>query len=366
MSCCQFEILKKIAGVFKLDQQVLNCKALGEGHIHDTFRVTTTDPDHPGYVLQRINRHVFQNVPELMENIRRLTEHLRKAEISNNPFHSLILYPTKSGADFHCDEKGNYWRCSNFCENDNTRPDQMNPKKAFETGRAIGTFHLDLLDFPDPPLNETIPGFHDVGLRICNFENAIRSAADKKNNQAGPEIEKIMQEKQKMLNLGQLIKSDNMPTRITHNDTKINNFLFDRHDRVICIIDLDTVMNGSVLFDFGDALRTLASSSDENDPDIAGVSFNLVLYKAFSKGYIQAAGSFLTKTEIENLAFSPKLMTYIMAVRFLTDFLEGNVYYKVSNEKQNLVRAKNQLALLESMEKHFVAMDNYISKLSRN
>jgi Ser/Thr protein kinase RdoA (MazF antagonist) len=358
---------KSIFEQFKTEGTFASCAPIGEGHINDTFLAKTAEPEFPEYVIQRINHAIFKDVDGLMENIRRITSHLQNKlnEATSGAGHTVAmrLIETIGQKTYFKDLAGNYWRCFEFVKNHTNHDAPLSLHRAFEGGKALGKFQLLLSDLPGEPLFEILPDFHNLKKRLDNFNQALTQNPVGRVDSVKTEIEKMLDRADEMLLVYRLGEAGKIPVRITHNDTKFNNILFDDKENAICIIDLDTVMPGFVLYDFGDAIRTLANTATEDEDDLLKVSFDLVLYKSFAQGYLTEAGKFLTPTEKEHLAFSAKLLTYIMGLRFLTDHIAGDVYYKISRPSHNLVRARNQIRLLECMEENFGEMQKAIAEM---
>ena len=359
---------KAIFENFAVQGTFASCAPIGEGHINDTFLVKTAEAGFPDYVIQRINHAIFTNVDGLMENIQRVTSHLHK-KLTEEPAGAgqtvaMRLFETKSHQTYFQDLQGNYWRCFEFVKNSTTNNAPLSPRRAFEGGKALGKFQFLLSDLPGEPLFEILPDFHNLKKRLENFNRSLSKNPVGRADSVKTEIEKMLVRADEMLLVYRLGEAGKIPVRITHNDTKFNNILFDDDGNAICIIDLDTVMPGYVLYDFGDAIRTLANAATEDEDDLSKVSFDLVLYKSFAQGYLAEAGKFLTQTEKQHLAFSAKLLTYIMGLRFLTDYIAGDVYYKISRPNHNIVRGRNQICLLESMEGNFGEMQRVIGEIA--
>ncbi len=359
---------REIFQQFDVEGIFTGCQPTGKGHINDTLLVTTDAPDSAGYILQRINHQIFTNVPKLMENITRVTSHLR-TKLSNQPARNqhekvLEVIKTRNGATFTQDTSGNYWRCYVYCAHSPQKEGGISPEQAFEGGKALGKFQALLADLPGDPLFEIIPRFHDLAWRLENLHKAEAANVAGRLGEVRDVLEKLHIRENEMLEVHRLGLEGKIPVRITHNDTKFNNILFDEAGKAVCVIDLDTVMSGYVLNDFGDAVRTLSNTTREDEKDISGLKFNMELYRKFAAGYFSEARHFLTETETSLLAFSCKLLTYIMAVRFMTDYLAGDVYYKISHPLQNIHRAKNQVRLIECMEAQAAEMEHVIRKLA--
>ncbi len=356
-----------IAAHFPIDGTIQNIEPISVGHINDTFFVLTNGDEMPDYVIQRINHDIFKDVDKLMENIHRVTTHIAR-KLADNPAtrskKSLELVHSKNDRYYHRDDAGNYWRCYVYCQNGSaSNMNHISPRMALEGGRALGKFQSLLSDLPGKALHHTIPDFHNLGKRFADFKKAIAADAFQRARQVAGEIELFESRHHEMMTIHRLGQEGKIPLRITHNDTKFNNILFDEKTNALCIIDLDTVMSGFVHYDFGDAIRTLANTAEEDDPDLDKVNFDFELFKQFAKGYLDEARAMLTETEIKYLAFSAKVMTYIIALRFMTDFLEGDIYYKTQHELHNLERCRNQLHLLQKMDDNFLEMEKAIRDL---
>ena len=337
---CQFQIGGEFAGA----------TAHGSGHINDTYCVTFNQEGIPvRYVLQRINQSVFKNPPALMENVQRVTSHLA-AKMSGEPDRSrraLTLIPARDERAWHLDASGNYWRTYRFIENAHTYDAVESTDQAFQAARAFGRFQKLLVDLPPPRLNDTIKDFHHAPKRFMALEQAIASDVAGRAILAKPEIEYAFAHR----SITSVLLDANLPERIAHNDTKFNNVMLDdASGEGICVIDLDTVMPGLALHDFGDMVRTATSPAKEDEQDLSKVTMQFSMFEALVRGYLASTGDFLTKAEKQHLVFSGKLMTFEQGVRFLTDYLQGDAYYKVNRNGHNLDRCKTQFKLLESIE----------------
>lgn len=357
--------VKHIIDEFETRGDFDHAEPINVGHINDTILIRTKNDCDPDYVVQRINHHVFRDVDRLMENILRITTHIAgkvKSDDSNLQKKFVELVRAKSGKHYYRDMAGNYWRCYVYCRNDSVKQTGVTPLMAYEGGRALGKFQQFLADLPGGPLHETIPGFHDLEKRLHDFNRILNTDSHNRAKNAMDEIDLFISRVDEMIKVHRLCKNGSFPLRVTHNDTKFNNILFDENSNALCIIDLDTVMNGYVLYDFGDAIRTLTNTTGEDDPDLTRVDFNFELFEGFSKGYIRETRNLLTRNEIYYLAFSARFMTYMIALRFLTDYLNGDAYYKTDYKNHNLYRTKNQLALLRKMDAHDERMVEVIEK----
>jgi hypothetical protein len=360
--------LKEIFECFEAEGTFLNGEPYGSGHIHDTFRIETIGKDSDDYILQRLNNKIFKNIPELQNNIERVTVHLRNKlkaiPGSDIKRECLNLIPSHDGKSWIADKDGNYWRMYIFITNHRSYNIVDTPDKAYEGGKAIGRFQAMLSDMPGGPLFETIPRFHDIESRLEIFNLKIKENPVGRVITVGEEINQVLGRAEEMKTILNLGKAGKIPLRITHNDTKFNNILLDENDKALCVIDLDTVMPGYVHYDFGDSIRTAANTASEDEQDLSKIKMDINLFKAYAEGYLSETGDTLNNVEKEYLAFAPKLITYTIAVRFLTDFIDGDNYFKIHHELHNLQRSRAQLRLVMSMEEQYGEMQNIIRKLT--
>jgi hypothetical protein len=359
--------LKEIFDYFTPDGTFLTGEPYGSGHIHDTFRVETKETDKDNYILQRLNNKIFKNIPALQHNIERVTVHLRSKLLtvpgSNIKRECLILVPARDGKSWITDKDGNFWRMYIFISNHRSYNIVDSEDKAFEGGKAIGRFQAMLADMPGDPLNETIPRFHDIENRLEILEHTIKSNPVDRVESVRWEIDQYLKRGEEMKTILKLGREGRIPLRITHNDTKFNNILLDENDKALCVIDLDTVMPGYVHYDFGDAIRTVTNTAAEDEKDLSKIRMDINLFKAYARGYLSETGSTLNNVEKEYLAFAPKLITYTIGVRFLTDFIDGDNYFKIHHEFHNLQRTRAQLKLVMSMEEQYGEMQKIIREL---
>jgi hypothetical protein len=358
---------------FRIEGTPVKAFPLGSGHINATFLVHTEPQDAPDYVLQWINHKVFRDIPGLMNNIVIVTYYIRgqleRFRIDSSlcgtehALQVLQLAPALDGNYYYQDPEGNFWRLYHYIPGSYSYDRVPGPKFAYEGGRAYGTFQQLTAGLNPGLLHVTIPRFHDITWRMEQFEEAIRSNSMKRADQVHPEIEFIRSRADEMHTIHRLMDAGQLPVRTTHNDTKFNNILFDGQNRAICIVDLDTVMPGTVLYDFGDAIRTGANSAEEDESDLDRVDLDLGLFEAYTHGFLEAAGSILIPAERSNLAFSARFMTYIIGLRFLTDHLEGDIYYRIQFPGHNLQRARVQFRLLEKMEGKKNEMEGMVRKI---
>ncbi len=338
-----------------------SCAPLGAGLINDTFVVRTHETNAPDYLLQRINHRIFQNVELMQQNIFRVTTHLREKlqarGVAGLDRRVLTMIPTKSGELYHFDGES-YWRFMLFIA-DTVSVDVVTEASAYDAGRAFGQFQCDLSDLSGEPLGETIPNFHNMEFRLQQFYEAVVANPVGRVGKVVDLIDEIERRAYDLCLPERLFREGKLQKRINHCDTKVNNMLFDAEGRFLCVIDLDTVMPGFVLSDIGDFIRTACNTSAEDDKNLDNVNLNLPIFKAYAKGYLKTA-TFLTPTEKSLLPFGGRLLTYMQTVRFLTDYINGDVYYKTQSEEHNLQRARAQFKLLQSIEAHMDEMNAFI------
>jgi len=350
--------LEQIAGQFLLEGTVLSIKPLGEGFINDTYKIKTGEGS-PDYLLQRKNHIVFPDVPAMMDNIVAVTEHIKK-KVADPMRETLTVVDTKDGKHYFKDADGSFWAVCVFIDDTMSYFTADSPKLAREGGVGIGRFQRLLSDF-DRPLAEVIKGFHNMKWRFVQWDEAVRADKAGRVGSLSTEIGWIESRRQEMLKFQQLVEDGIIPTRVTHNDTKISNILFNASDRsVLCAIDLDTVMSATALNDVGDALRSYTNTAAEDEPDLSKVSMSMDMFKAYIEGYLSEAESFLTPVEKEYLAFSGLFITFEQVLRFLMDYIDGDKYYKIKYPDHNLVRTRSQFKLLESMEAQYEEMKAFV------
>ncbi len=347
--------LPEVAGLFETGGRLVEAVPYGRGHINDTYLATyAREVGTFRLIHQRINEAVFRDPEGLMENVERVTAHLGM-KLAGRPDAerlALKLVPTKSGAAFAQDRLGGYWRSYRFVEGGVTFDTVDGPERAFEAGRAFGQFQAQLSDLPGPRLKDTIPNFHDSVKRIEALESAIETDACGRVSDAGPEIEFARKWRSLAGALLELHQAGVVSERVTHNDTKVNNLLFDENTgEALCVVDLDTVMPGLAPYDFGDLVRTAVSPAAEDERNLSLVEMRMPVYEALLRGYLKGTGSLLNSAEIECLTLAGKLITYTIGVRFLTDHIAGDRYFKVHREGHNLDRCRTQFRLAESIER---------------
>ena len=356
----------KIIVKYALKGEILKIENYGYGHINKTIKITTQDGDSKfEYILQQINRKLFKNVGKLMNNINLISLHLqKKCRERNGDIQREVLrvIPTKTNKTY-CRVKGKYYRIYHFIKN-SVCLQQTDQPEVFElVGKAFGDFEKDLADFDATRLYPILKNFHNTKIRYYSYLEVFKK--DKFDRVKNVEnLHKIIVKRSKYANiLVNLEKNGKLPIRVTHNDTKLNNIVLDKNTlKPLAILDLDTVMPATLLYDFGDAIRFGCNTASEEEQDLLKVGFNLKLFESFAKGYLSSLKDTLTKNEIKCLAISPLVITFELAIRFLTDYLDGDKYFKINFECQNLIRAKVQLKLLLEMEKNYKEMQKIIKK----
>lgn len=354
--------LLSIVSHFQLKGTTGTVNPLGSGLINDTYKVTTVEADAPDYVLQRVNHAIFRDVDMLQGNIEAVTRHIRKkleqqgeADIERKVLHFL---PTDTGKTYWHDGE-NYWRMMVFIPRAKTY-ETVNPEYSYYAGSAFGHFQAMLADIPDT-LGETIPDFHNMEFRLKQLREAVAADAAGRVKEVRPLLDELEKRANEMCKAERLHREGRLPKRVCHCDTKVNNMMFDEDGTVLCVIDLDTVMPSFIFSDYGDFLRSAANTGLEDDPNLTNVNFNMDIFRAFTKGYLESAKSFLLPVETENLPYAAALFPYMQCVRFLGDYINGDTYYKISYPEHNLVRAKAQFKLLQSVEEHTPEMKAFIA-----
>lgn len=359
-----------IIAQFAIKGTVAHIKPHGSGHIHDTFRMANAQPESPDYLLQRINHHIFKNVPALSENIELVTNHLQKkmeAVPGANPDQEVLtLIPSKEGKGYIQDAEGNFWRMYLFIKNTRSYDVVESVQQAYEGGKAFGKFQALLSDLNVDHLHEIIPHFHNVENRLRLFREAIGHDPKGRVEKVSAEIDFVKRREKVMGTIYRLGKQGKLPLRITHNDTKFNNVLLDEHDRAQCVIDLDTVMPGFVAYDFGDAIRTIVNHAPEDEEDLERISVDMALFNGFTKGFLEETGSFLTDEEVNSLSHGVLLLPFIMGLRFLTDYIDGDNYYKINFADHNIRRARAQFRLVEKLETQFTLIQDIIQNIAKS
>lgn len=357
----------EIIGHFALDGTVVAIRDYGSGHINETYLVKI---DHNGakaqYILQQVNTDVFQNIDQLMENVMGVTTYLkaRIEEAGGNPEReTLQLILTRDGKSYYQDEDGRCYRMSYFIKGAVSYDEVERPEDFYESALAFGNFQYMLSDYPAETLHETIPDFHHTGKRFTAFCQAVKDDIWGRAAYVQEEIAFVMARAAEMTALTDLLENGELPLRVTHNDTKLNNVMIDTNTgKGICVIDLDTVMPGSSLYDFGDAIRFGANTAAEDEKDLSKVTLDLNLYEWYVKGYLEGCKGSLTEWELQLLPLGAKMMTLECGMRFLTDHLQGDTYFKIHRENHNLDRCRTQFALVKDMEEKWNEMKAVIKK----
>ena len=346
------EILREVFDVFLPDQEIDSFTELTSGHINDTFLITTNQQHH--YVFQKINKGVFPDVPGLIMNKVKISRHLhhKLSSLTEKERQRKVLtfLQTSTGENFYIDQNGDFWNVTIFIDHSQTFETVTDPKVANEGGKLFGEFIRLTQDFDPSDLVEVIPRFHDMSFRFEQFEDALRNASQERTKRAQAYIDIAKGLKKEMHILQELKDTEHIRLRVTHNDTKISNALFDMEGKGLCVIDTDTIMPGIIHYDFGDAIRTICNTAAEDEKDLEKVKFNKEFYQAYSKGFLENIGNAVSDLERKHFPLAAKTMIFIMALRFLTDYLNDDIYYKTSYPEHNLDRSMNQLKLIQSFE----------------
>lgn len=335
-------------------------RILSGGHINDTYLVDER------FVLQRINHFVFPNPGDIMENMLGVTEFLKEKVLARggDPRREILqVVHTADGRPMYVDEAGNYWRCTLNIGGTTSYETPDSTDMLYEAGRAFGDFQSMLSDYPAGTLHEIIPDFHNTPARLRQLKDAMKADPKGRLPEVQAELDFALEREERAGLLMGLLNEGKLPLRVTHNDTKMSNILFDDNTKkAVCVIDLDTVMPGLTAFDFGDSIRAGASTAAEDETDLKKVKFDLELYRAYTEGFLSSAGSALTKTELETLPDGAWTMTFEVGIRFLADYLNGDVYFRVKHPRQNLDRARNQFHLALQMERQREEMGRIVSE----
>lgn len=354
------EALKEI----NFEGDIIKVTPFGSGIINDTFLVVCNNKNK--YILQKINNSIFKNINQLMENYCNICDYLkdiiskRGGDVDRQ---TITVVPTKDGKSFYCDSMGNYWRAIKFINNTVNYDVSESPQDFYKAGKTFGEFQNMLSDYNAEKLYETIPDFHNTRERYKQFIKAVGNNKANKLDKAIIEVNFIIDRKDDTSILLDLLEKGELPLRVTHNDTKISNILMDEKTKEgICVIDLDTIMPGLALYDFGDAIRSGATHTLEDEKDLSKVFIDLEYFEAFTKGFLEKTANSLTKKEIELLPMAVKVITLEQGIRFLTDYLDGDVYYKTSYNDHNIDRARTQLKLVKDIEEKLNQMKDIVNK----
>ncbi|MBQ8802347.1 MAG: aminoglycoside phosphotransferase family protein [Tyzzerella sp.] len=353
---------------FSFKGNLVEYKPWGNGHINDTYLlVFEQEREITRYILQRMNKSIFTQPVELMENIMNVTSFLRKRIIENGgdpERETLNVVPAEDGKPYFVDSEGEFWRCYRFIENATSFEQVENPEDFYQSAVAFGNFQRLLADYPAETLHETIKGFHDTKARFEVFKKAVADDVCGRAALVQEEINFVLAREDVANVFGNMLANGELPLRVTHNDTKLNNIMIDNETRKgICVIDLDTVMPGLAMNDFGDSIRFGASTASEDEQDLNKVWCDMKLFEIYAKGFIEGCGGKLTKKEIEMLPMGAKVMTFECGMRFLTDYLQGDTYFKTHRENHNLDRCRTQFKLVADMEAKWDIMNEIVNKL---
>jgi len=359
------EKLMYVAGQFVPQNEIDRVAPLGEGFINDTFIIYPKAENGQKYLLQRKNSKIFVNIPGMMDNIDKVTRHIKKkiTQKGGDPEReAMTIIPVRDGFFYFLDEDREYWTSCLFIDDHLVYEKVDSPQIAFSGGKGIGRFQSLLVDFQEE-LVDTLPGFHNMRYRFEQWDQVLEKDPAGRKESMKKEIQWIEDRRDEMLSFWKLVENGTIPKRITHNDTKISNILFDKNGDVLCMIDLDTVLQSPVLNDFGDAIRSYANIGCEDEKDLNKVAFDMERYKAFTEGYLSETRNILTAPEVDYLAFSAQFITFEQVLRFLMDYLDGDKYYRIKYPEHNLVRTHAQYKLLKDMEKQFDQMKQVTEQL---
>jgi hypothetical protein len=359
------QLFKDLLNAFGLNNDKCKVQALGQGHIHDTYFVDQCGENHPPLILQRINNFVFKDVGLLMQNMELVTAHIafKNRKLKKDPARNgILLLEAEEGKSYIGNDEIGYWRMFWFIEGQKSFDVAENPEIAFEGGRVIAEFQSMLSDLDPEKVGDTIPRFHDLRGRMDQFNDSLKIASTERQDKAAELIEFSKNNAESNLELFDISEKGDVPVRLTHCDTKFNNILYGPDGKATCMIDLDTVMKGYSWFDFGDALRTCASIAPEDEEDVKKIGFRVEIFEGFARGYIAGAVGFLTKDEMSILHRAPIYFAYMQGLRFLTDYLNNDVYYKTEFPEHNFQRARAQFTLMERMIEQKDTMSDIISK----
>ena len=361
--------IKQAIRQFNFEGKYVFAEELRSGNINSTYKLVFATPDgtRKNYILQKINTVVFKDPYGVMENITNVLDHIDKKLRSEgeNTDRKLLHFVTAKDGSYLCkDSNGYFWRAYIFVDGVTAYNSIDDPALFYEAGRGFGAFQKNLFDFPAEILHETIPDFHNTKRRFYAFVAAIAEDKAGRVHEIENEIDFLFDRRKMMGEIVDKIEAGILPTRVTHNDTKLNNVLIDDvTGKAACVIDLDTVMPGSSLYDYGDAIRFGASTAAEDEPDLSKITVNMELFKLFTKGFVEEIANALTKEEIHYLPLGAKVMTCELALRFLTDYINGDEYFKVNSPDHNLIRARAQMKLLTEIEKKYDEMTEYVDSL---
>lgn len=352
---------KDVLKHFDIQGDVQEVKNYGSGHINETYFVKT---DSNSYILQNLNTQVFKNYAGVMDNIAKVTSFIKDRVEDKSK--CLYLIKTKDGNNYYYKDNSCF-RMMNYVDNSTVYQQTSNPFILSQAGFGLGKFIADLNDFDASSLVEVIPNFHNTKKRFEDFKEAVKNDNAFRAKKVQEDIKFVLDREYLVSTIVDKIENKTIPLRVTHNDTKLNNFMFDKDtNEFVCLVDLDTIMPGSLLYDFGDAIRIAASTAGEEERDLNKVKFDMKAYEAFLSGFIKGIGNSITDEEAKLLHISAKILTFEIGMRFLGDYLNGDIYFKIHEEDQNLVRARSQLKMVAEIEQNEKEMENILYKYYNN
>ena len=367
------ERIARIGDQFAISGDFLYGEELRNGHIHTTYRACyrSEDGQEDRYILQRINEYVFKDPAQVMRNVEKVTRHItwkllrRRRDAAGQ---TLNLFPARGGRNYIIlPEEGGMWRCYNNIEGTHTYDVVENTRQAYQAGFAFGSFQDLICDMNPEDIRESIPDFHNTPKRYADLLASAKADVMGRAANCQAELDLLAAWANRFSRITDMLASGEIPTRITHNDTKINNVMLDEEtDNAVCVIDLDTVMPGSVLYDFGDMVRTATCMAEEDEEDLSKVRMEMPFFESLAEGYLDAAHDFLTQKEVEFLPFSGWLITTEIGIRFLTDYLDGDKYFRTEKPEHNLIRARNQFKLAQSIDSQVISMGKYVRRLMKS
>ena len=367
------ERIARIGDQFAVSGDFLYGEELRNGHINTTYRACyrSEDGQEDRYILQRINDYVFKDPAQVMRNVEKVTRHItwkllrRRRDAAGQ---TLNLFPARGGRNYIVlPEEGGMWRCYNNIEGTHTYDVVENTRQAYQAGYAFGSFQDLICDMNPEDIKESIPDFHNTPKRYADLLKSVEADVMGRVANCQAELELLKSWESRYSRITDMLASGEIPTRITHNDTKINNVMLDEEtDDAVCVIDLDTVMPGSVLYDFGDMVRTATCMAEEDEEDLSKVRMEMPFFESLAEGYLDAAHGFLTMKEVEFMPFSGWLITTEIGIRFLTDYLDGDKYFRTSKPEHNLIRARNQFKLAQSIDSQLISMGKYVRRLMKS
>ena len=367
------ERIARIGDQFAVSGDFLYGEELRNGHINTTYRACyrSEDGHEDRYILQRINEYVFKDPAQVMRNVEKVTRHItwkllrRRRDAAGQ---TLNLFPARGGRNYIIlPEEGGMWRCYNNIEGTHTYDVVENTRQAYQAGFAFGSFQDLICDMNPEDIRESIPDFHNTPKRYTALLKSVEADVMGRAANCQEELALLKRWENRYSRITDMLASGEIPTRITHNDTKINNVMLDEEtDDAVCVIDLDTVMPGSVLYDFGDMVRTATCMAKEDEEDLSKVRMEMPFFESLAEGYLDAAHGFLTQKEVEFMPFSGWLITTEIGIRFLTDYLDGDLYFRTSKPEHNLIRARNQFKLAQSIDEQTISMGKYVRRLMKS